>query len=770
MIEKIYKNNNLHNFLATLIIYIITFPTLEPSYSIGLDSSYFWALNYLFVNDYAALRQIIYPFGPLGFLKNAVIEGINFELFLIFYSIVKVWFIYMYINIARNIENRKNISYLVITIMLLFFNVDFLLIGIGFIYSFLFLEMRKYYYIVIATFVAFLGLCIKSSIGISLFSIIFVTFILDFLKTRKYKLSLIFAGITLTVILLSGILVFHRIELLFNYIFNTLRLSVSYSSALSLFPSNNWVLLTIVIVCLLLPIFISKESKTRTTFLLLAPSLFAMWKHSITRQDFSHSTIMLGFLLLYWGLFLAFSNISVKKILLLATISISLFYSNMQNTWNFKPKKVEINGIVNFENTILNFNEYKSKFLNKSEGNVQNNKLDEEIIAIIDDKTVDSYPWELSYFSANKELNWKMRPTLQSGSFARWLDNYNAESFTKNNGPEFIIFHYVSDEWGGKFGSIDNRYLLNDNPLAIYEIFNNYSLRLKTDNFLLLKKNNKDNFEFLNKTDISLTTWGDWIDLDDFNDELLTRILISSEQNLLGNVKSFLYKTEQYHIDYLTEEGKIFTFRFIPENAKDGIWINPFIRNPQNSLIEEKVSKIRLRCTHPSFNKKGIQYQVETIKYIRNSKQTDFNSYFLKNKLMGNLPFDYENNFNNTEKSVNQIKSNGGFSFTYSVSLDTIWQNIDKNVNILMLETDLKYLNAISEGVHVVSLSGTENNFWEAKHLDKCVKTWHNSLHIIELERNKHNNGDLKIYVWNTGEKYIYIDDLRVRFKTIKTN
>ena len=766
VIERVYRNSNLQDVLATLIIFIATFPVLEPDYAIGLDSSYIWALNHLFVYDYDILKQIIYPFGPLGFLKSAVVEGYNFEFSLSFFSFVKIWFTYLFVTVVGKIKNRKILSYFAITIMLLFFNIDLLIIGLSFLSSFLFLNNCKYHYIVIAIFVAFLGIAIKSSIGVSSLSIVFVTFILDFFNTRKYLLSLQFASIALVVVVLSGLVIFNSFGLLLYYFFNTLRLSVSYSSALSIFPENNWVLLSIVILTVILPLFLSSKKENKAAFFMLAPSLFAMWKHSMTRQDFTHSSIMLSFLFLYWGLFLVVSSVSVKKILLLATISISLFYSNMQNTWNFKPKQVEVSGIVNFERTVLNFNGFKSKYSNLSAENVQNNRLNAEVISIIGNETVDSYPWELSYFSANKELNWKMRRTLQSGSFSRWLDKYNAEDFSQENGPQFLIFHYVPDEWGGKFGSIDNRYLLNDNPLTIFEIFKNYTLRLKTNGFLLLEKNDHNNLKVANKTDVSLTRWGNWIDLSNMDNDLLIRVLISSEQNLFGKIKSFLYKTEQYYIDYQTEEGKIFTFRFIPENAKDGIWVNPFIRNPQNTFIEEKVAKIRVRCTHPLFNKEEIYYQIETIQYLENSTQTNFNAYFDKNRTYGDLVFDFDTNLT-TNENGNEVKSNGGFSFTYSISLDSIWDNLDTNVNQLLLETDLNYLNDASEGVHIVSLSESENNFWKARKLNTGEDFWNNSLHIIELERHKHNKGIVKIYVWNTGKSPVYIDRFRVKCKAI---
>ncbi len=632
---KIIKKINYGDLLASFIIFVLSFPHLEPDYSIGLDTSYVWGLNYLFNKDYQSLIQIIYPFGPLAFLKTAVIEAHNFEYFLLFLTALKIWFAYMFIFLTGLLnKERKVLSYIIVAGMLFVFNVDYLIIGISFIHCFLYLFNRKNINLFIAVSVASIGLYIKSSIGVSSFSVIFMTAILYFINKRNYKSILLFLGLTFGTFLFWGLLVFQDITLLFNYCFNVFKLAISYSSALSMFPDNNWVLLSLFIISMFLPIIIKRKHRTQTVFVLLIPSAFAMWKHAMTRQDFTHSMVMFTFLFLYWGMFLIISEIDVKRTLLLAVISSSLFYWNMENTWNFRPMKYEINGIVNFNRTILNLKEFKNKYYELSVKQIQANKLDKNILDLIGDSTIDSYPWELSYFAANKSLNWKMRPTLQGGSFARWLDAKGADSFNRENGPKYVIVHFVKDPWGGNLGSIDGRYLLNDNPLTIYNIFNYYDVKAKTENFLLLGKNSKNNFRLCKTEEKHTTKWNTWIDLKPNKNEIL-RLKLFSKQTFLGVFKGFLYKTEKYYVDYMLDNGNIFTYRYIPENSQDGIWINPLIRNPETNSTEPQTIKVRFRCSNMLFNKEKIDYQLERTFTNISSLQDDtldtgFNSYFGK--------------------------------------------------------------------------------------------------------------------------------------------
>ncbi len=774
---KTYYNN----LLATLIIYVITFPKLWPSMVVGLDSSYFWALNFLFHHDYHALKEIIFPLGPLGFLKKPLIEHHNFGYFLVFFTFLKMWFIYMFIVISTKYGERKVISYFIVTILSMLMGIDYLLIGIVFMYSFLYLKTKKYYLLAIASCIAFIGLSIKSSIGVSSFSIIIVAFILDYFRERDPKHTMKNIIIIFISVLVSGLIIFQDFGLLFRYLLNAIRLSIGYSSALSMFPPNNWVILSLFIISVFLPVLYLRKVNTKYVFLLLLPCLFAMWKHAMVRQDIYHVMILYLFLFLYWGFFIAFSEMKMKKILLLSVISTSLFYINMQHSWGFRPKKVEINGVINFENTIVNYKEFKNNNRTISEKNLNESILDKATLQLIGNSTIDSYPWELSYFTANKGLNWKVRRTVQSGSFARWLDEYNAQDFNRENGPEFIIFHYVKDKFGGYFGSIDNRYLLNDNPLTIYNIFNYYSLELKTDKFLLLKKNQIDNFISQQTEKYDTIRWNQWINVND--DEDIIRLKLFSEQNFMGKMKSFLYKTAQYFVDYKMEDGKVFTYRYIPENAKDGIWVHPLIRNPQTKSIEDKVVDIRFRCSHLELNKKNILYKKEKIKTLyKNDKNPNFYDYFNKNvdikqKIIINYVNDFEKNdgssirsstFSFSGKMSNKIKSDEEFSYTYVLSLDTLWEKT--LANKLIIETDVKYIHHKSKATHVVSLSGSDKDFWKGNPLKQADDIWKTSLQVIELEKSVHSTGILKIYVWNNEDNNLYIDDMRINIKSIEEN
>ena len=81
-------------------------------------------------------------------------------------------------------------------------------------------------------------------------------------------------------------------------------------------------------------------------------------------------------------------------------------------------------------------------------------------------------------------------------------------------------------------------------------------------------------------------------------------------------LKSFLYKSEEYLIDYSFNDGSIITYRYIPSTARDGIWIHPF--NSLYDLDNENgdVVKVRLRCSKPSVNSDFLEIQFENSSFL----------------------------------------------------------------------------------------------------------------------------------------------------------
>ena len=760
-----------------IIIFIFTFPRFEPSFGMGLDPSYIWALNNLFHNHYDTLINLTYPIGPLGFIKLPTTEAYNLIISIIAYSIVKISFLILLLKLDILINNKRSIaSVLLILIASYYANIDFLIIGNVLILSLLNFAKLDIKLFALSVFFAIFGFFIKSSIGITSFSMIFISIVANY-NNRTFLLKQI--GVSFIIVLTVGLIILKGDILLFiNHIIGIIKLSSGYSDTLSLHPNNNWWLLGIFLLLILsLPLFI-KDRRFRFSYLLLLFPLFATWKHAMTREDISHYNILINYLFVF-GSIIVITTFNKKKLVFAAFfISILLVFGNMTNIPQYSSKEFSRIGLLNFTE-ILDFNNFKNKYSKISSENVAPNILNKEIRNIIGNASIDIYPWDHSYIAANN-LNWQARKTIEIGvSTSRWASKKASENYKiRETAPEYILFHLQKDKYNGTFASIDGRYILNDEPLVIFNLLQNYSIITKTEKYILFKKNTDDNIMEVSSGNMHQSKFGEWMDIPS-NSHEITRLKIISHNTFLGKIKEFLYKEESYFIDYKLKDGRILTYRYVPSTAVDGLWCNPFILNPENTTLGQKVIKVRLRNSNSLFISNSIEIKTEHLKL---NKKPDY--LFLKTKVnrdsvIINKTMDFEqtselldqeieldNDYYFSNQKSNLVKSNG-FSYIYKYSLDSLWKNINDSIEYLQIDASIYYMNDNSEANIVISISESQENIWHGEKLNSS-SDWNYSYINNKLSRQKHSTGNISVYVWNTGDENIYIDDFWFSIKTVK--
>lgn len=600
---KIDLQSKVFNILFLVFVFIFTFPSIEPDFSPGLDSSFNWAYNYLFINNYDFLVDIVHAYGPLGFLKKPIALGNNFLLSTIFYSLLKILLIGGFIWLKP--QHNKKVNYLFILILAYFLNIDLLFVGLSFISAYFFIKTNNYWFYVALCILSIITFYIKISIGLMCLPLIFFSWF-NFIKPLKLKPLGVCFGIFLLSFLSCSYLLTDNVFHIFIHLNKVLQISNHYSSAFAIHPDNNWFWLTLFILSIVvLPFF--KSKKTTFLLILLLPSLYGMWKQAIVREDFSHYSQLLDYAVLFWFVIIVFSPLFKKNKLFyfIPLISLLSLHFNLKNA-NPQNKKYskEISGVYNFEQTIFSHNQSKESFLQASNEKISVNRLSDSLRAVIGNKSIDIYPWDLTYITAN-DFNWQPRTTLQTICLSDEHDKIAAKNFNTQNGPEYILFHHVYDTSAGVFGSIDYRYLLNDEPLTNVEIFKNYSPSYLTERYTLLKKNNMPAITQKHKGELFKLSWGKWIESPKLGSNKILKLEIKPTKSFLEKTIQFLYKDADYYIDYSLASGKVISYRLIPSIAQNGIWVNPLLKSFNNNPIEEEVLKIRLR-KNSNLNKKEI--------------------------------------------------------------------------------------------------------------------------------------------------------------------
>ncbi len=271
-------------------------------------------------------------------------------------------------------------------------------------------------------------------------------------------------------------------------------------------------------------------------------------------------------------------------------------------------------GIKNFKQTVLDYKSTMKLATSLSNEATSCLALPDSTLKKIKNLSIDFFPCDYIYAAQNK-VNWQPRTTLGAALSPSLMDNAAQNFSSKNNAVDFILWSLQSEI------TYDNRYFLNDEPKAVYNILNHYNIIEQNESFLLFENKRKPNFG-QKKLDNKITAqFNQWIDIK-YNKSEVLRLRMLSSTNFYGNLKKTLYKDELYFIDYITEKNDTLSYRLLLPATKDGIWINPLVRisNANNNITKENITKIRFRTTNDKCVHKNIQLQFEHIPLKDNYK------------------------------------------------------------------------------------------------------------------------------------------------------
>ncbi len=589
------------------------------------------------------------------------------------------------------------------------------------------------------------------------------------------------------VFLLFWIIIFHSLENLGTYLKGIFELAKGNSESAGLYPENNWWILGS---CLLfvgsIPFWI-KEKEVRFFWLWMLPAVFVVLKHSMARQDPWHVIIFFAFLLLLVALMLAVSQ-KIRWYYSFLFLPAILFYMNIQVSLGMFTGKFALNGVVRFYDTFWNYNKnlQQSREIFKKENAPF--ILDEEIREIIGNATIDCYPWNYAFVPANS-LNFHPRPIIQSyASYTPWLDAQNAAHFSSDEAPEFIIWELdvkKRDPWNAQLTSIDQHYLLSDEPQTIQTILNNYKLIHKEENYLLLKQMKKGLLKTQKRDENITIKWNEWVKVPFLGDGIL-RAKLLIKKSFFGNLKGFLLKDAAYMIEYLHENGEVRKYRFTPQNAKSGLWINPYISRPSNGQFSSLVKSIRFSCSDnqmvlPSFSLVWECVQLQKISEKKDSTNPYSHTYSLFGKdqfRQDSLILFSRNDFHQSENSWqsqtftadtvfatpqgNYFKIHaGGYSPAFSLPVDSTFSSCIVKTGFLF---KMPY-RAIADVVISVEDAKNQSIFWKGKLLDKFMivpNQWSPLSWQITLPNMLPKGSTLKVYIWNKGKQEVFVDNMEV--------
>ncbi len=600
----------------SVLVFLLSFYPYNPSIETGLDPSYAFGLNYIFAHNIPFGIQVIYTYGPFGFLTFPQDIGNNFILGIVLTSVLRFAFIFLILYLGRIVNKKLWFLHALLAFLLCnWFYLDFVLVGAT--TSCILVHQKKQIKsaLITASIITVLALLIKSSFGLMCASILISYGIYDALINRRSEIISVLFVTGVFSFLLLWLLLYGNVEGVYSYFVGFWQLSVGNSSAMIIETENNWWWISCFAISFLSIPFLWRTQEIKLLYIVSFFSLFAAWKYAFSREENYHLKFFFDYLLLFVSLVIVIMPSFKPRILAMLLCSLLFYHQSMKASKMYTlEEEVRFDGINNFMRTTFLMPQQLEDAAIRSQQNLKSKVLPDTLIHLIGGGSIDFFPWELTYAAANK-LNWIPRPNLQSGAYTPWLDRNNANFISSKKSAEFMLWHL--DKPKGGVDCFDERYLLNDEPFTIFSIFNRYKLVYTDSLYYLFQKGSKINFPMIVEGSKVESNWNTWISVPNDTNGIL-RIKLELAPNTFGKMRKMLYKDMLYFMDYKLEDGSIKTHRVVAENAINGLWVSPYLERLNAGLKGKKVVEVRFKSSKKELATSPLRIQWQIITLAKN--------------------------------------------------------------------------------------------------------------------------------------------------------
>lgn len=767
------KNKYIGLLLMALIVTIFSFPEVGLDFDIGIDPPLKWLYNYLFSNNLALGKDIIFPHGPLAFFMYPLAD--NFILSVIVTILLQVVFVLQLFHLFVE-EKWQNwlLTALLAWIIFSLSNFNQLILSNISVAYLLFLrngkQLPKYWGLALTAFAFY----VKAYVAIIAGTLTFSLLAINFFRNKQYKQTLVDTAILLGTMLLIWVLLYGKLSGFINYCIGMVHLAGDNSAAAAFHPNNNWWLVIPFLLIVGIISFLQKTKDGNTFGLLFVLAFFATWKYGMAREDYYHVRTFLFFSVVSMILFLVYNRKNLIVNIIVISTGVALFAANMKNVENTQPLSFNYYGIENFIRFVSSYQSMKETSNVQNLKNVSGNRLPEEIRKQIGNASADIYPWDYTIVAAN-QLNWKPRPVIQSyAAYTSWLDKKNADHF-KSNAPEYFIFRVnntTTDLNGFKLESIDNRYLLNDEPQTIIELIRNYERIYSDENFLVYQKRSQILPIRSIQTKLFSGKWNDWISVPSQANKL-TRIKLNLNRSFSGKVMSFLYKDELYYMNFKTSDGNILKYRIAPGNAVDGIWVSPFYTNAGNYSPPKTITEVLVTCSDKKKVKSTFSYQWE---YFDADEKT-LNTFFGKDTIINTETYINEGfNLDGTNPKWNNfdirkvvIEPTGQQKF-YRIEPESFSPSLQLNIDSLLklparitVDCWLKTDKNAHSNVVIETENASGEKTWNGLEINRQIVDQEEINHVFSYLDLNLPVRKVTVYIWNNGKKPVSLYSMTVK-------
>jgi len=580
--------------LLALALVMLTPQTLYHFHGTGLDPSWNFGISLAVSNNLIFGKEIIFTFGPLGYLKTRLPLAVSQSTYLLWDAFVLANIIFILVYIFRHLKSYLSILLVFLTVLVYSRAPAFIPYHLFLIYMFMLfyhLKHRAWLSLGLASLLSLILFYLQVGLGLVALGLmlVFLVYLFVYPKRLGRTSNLLYSVGFLVMVYLSALLLNTNLT---GYVQGSLHLVNAYSDAMYISIERNpfgppYLRVALAILGLLGLVFLlrfkilirDKDALLRYAF--TSVFVFLLFKHSFVRAD-HHLLLFFQHISMAIGLLCLFSIRAVNRYLvwvLVASLVLSIPYATglyAPQQWTATLKRSTASDLVeapagHIEDKYNGFKNYLQSIADPELANRKNRKLEEvqlpsEVIQIIGDGTVDVVPWEISFIYANN-LAYNPRPVIQSyTAYDDYLDTKNYEKYTSASAPDFILF---------SMDQIDGRHPFFNESKTRLAMLTRYEVVKRYDDMMLFQRRDPPLELSAESSPEVSTQLGEYIELDET--DTLQYMTANIEYSLPGRLIRFFFQPPPLEVTVQFENGKEQSYRAVKTIVNGEVLVNRFI-------------------------------------------------------------------------------------------------------------------------------------------------------------------------------------------------
>lgn len=576
------------SFLAQAALWFVVWLSLlklpAPPTS-GLDPSWRMVIGYALGHGLQWGTDLIFTYGPLGYLLAATNHGANYGDFLIWQAVSNAAFATVIWLLGRQFLGWRKVAYYAYFLLLVANYLDamhmtmILLLAVAWLRESV--GRRRWPAVLIGIALAVLSLIKFTNLMLAGFGLLCV--IGHHAWRRRWADLALSAGSFGLTFLIGWALCGQNLLNIPAYILSSLNATSGYGEGMSLHEEPKTLLLGIACAVPLAAYYLlslwrrNDLPRAAAVMLILAAGSFINWKHGFVRADghvFAHFLSCLLVPLTFPALMQDDGPFRrVKAGLLTATVLLSSWaiwlqfpsvFADSLTSWNLNLKSAV--------NSLRALPHLKRDARTAFDETAKQHAMP-AMRRVIGKEPVDMIGNEQAYLLFNR-FNYRPRPLFQSYlPYTLELARLNEAFFKSDRAPQFVI---------QKLDTIDYRIPALEDSLSLRQLFYHYSYVLDEKGMLLWKRNKSD-ASLDEKMLISETTvgFGEVVSVPDMGEKAIW-VEYMVRPSLLGSIRAFLYKAPILTLN-VKEPGSIFnSYRMVRRMAEAGFLAYPHFSSGHN--------------------------------------------------------------------------------------------------------------------------------------------------------------------------------------------